>query len=278
MRYSRITDERPERLPGFFPNRCEPRERLPCQTGEPLGSTFIGSTRIEVGFVREVCSGRRIRRSTSVPRKLRPRKFSPPCSDAFGRLGGSPIESSQPVGHSPRVFPTRLSLGGSEGLAMLNRTNRTPSANPLGLNLGTRTLAVKANANFGKQTSHFAARVHPARAGVLDVVDSTWLDSIMIRSYPLMPMSMLMAESKPTGSSPQGQPSKRRGCAAGHSGRLALLASRIAASPVPPGTGRQAERSGPRSRSRQLAQGCAERSQRTQRQPSQRDQVPDATP
>ncbi len=163
---------------------------------------------------------------------------------------------------------------------MLNRTNRTQSANTLGLNLGTRTLAVKANANFGKQTPHFAARVHPVRAGVLDLSDSTWLDSIVIRSYPPLPlaMSMLMAKSKPTGSSPQLQPSKRRGCGAGPLGRIALLASRISVSPVPLGSGHQPERFGLRSRSRRLALCCAERFHRTQQQPSQRDQVPEATP
>jgi len=42
--------------------------------------------------------------------------------------------------------------GGCEGLAMLNRTNRTLSANLNRLNLGTRSLATQADVNNGDQT------------------------------------------------------------------------------------------------------------------------------
>ena len=42
--------------------------------------------------------------------------------------------------------------GGCEGLAMLNRTNRTLSANLNRLNLGTRSLAIQANVNIGAST------------------------------------------------------------------------------------------------------------------------------
>jgi len=144
--------------------------------------------------------------------------------------------------------------GGSEGLAMLNRTNRTQSAKTLGLNLGTRKLAAKAGANFGNSTLRFAARPDAARVGRLDVRDSRWLNSIVIRSYP--PMSMLMPTPRLTGSSSHPQPSSHRGCGAGHSGQIAVLAPPISATPVLQGSDRR-ERSQVRPRPRRL--GVAQR-------------------
>jgi len=50
---------------------------------------------------------------------------------------------------SHQYYTARQIEGGCEGLAMLNRTNRTLSANLNGLNLGTRSLAATAINNTG---------------------------------------------------------------------------------------------------------------------------------
>src|SRR5215217_8009287 len=53
-----------------------------------------------------------------------------------------------PSPRSPHFYSPPFE-GGCEGLAMLNRTNRTLSANLNRLNLGTRSLAAPANVNTG---------------------------------------------------------------------------------------------------------------------------------
>ena len=158
---------------------------------------------------------------------------------------------------------------------MLNRTNRKQSAKTLGLNLGTRKLAAKAGVNFGNSTLRFAARPDAARAGRPDVCDSRWLDSIVIRSYP--PMPMLMPTPRPTGSSSHLQPSSHRGCGAGHSGQIAELAPPISATPVHPGSSRR-ERSQLRPRLRHLGLGRLGSFAGTNPQPSPSDQMPEASP
>jgi hypothetical protein len=68
--------------------------------------------------------------------------------------------------------------GGREGQAMLNRTNRTLSANSFGLNQGTRSFARISGNNMVHQTSqlrhlhHVITVVDPVRAGI--VVGPKW--------------------------------------------------------------------------------------------------------
>jgi len=69
-------------------------------------------------------------------------------------------------------------IGGREGLAMLNRTNLTQSANSFGLNLGTRSFARIMGNNMGLGTfrlrhlHHVITVVDPVRAGI--VVGPSW--------------------------------------------------------------------------------------------------------
>ena len=156
---------------------------------------------------------------------------------------------------------------------MLNRTNRKLSAKNSGLNLGTRSLAVKAGANFGKLTRHTAGRQEPARAGVVVVRHSVWLDAI-VRSYPSIPMRATM----PTGSSPQTHPRAHRGCGEGSTGQLAALASRPSARSLPGGANaRDRFPLEPKPRF-VLGQGQAGRIATARRRPLPRYQVPDAAP
>ena len=63
-------------------------------------------------------------------------------------------------------------VGGSEGIAMLNRTNRTLSANLNGLNLGTRSFVVKASAINGNPTPRIPHAHHCAmRDGIMITID-----------------------------------------------------------------------------------------------------------
>src|SRR4051812_11124339 len=75
-----------------------------------------------------------------------------PTSPSDGRLLAESARPAVPLGtpgsRSPHFFSPPVE-GGCEGLAMLNRTNRTLSANLNRLNLGTRSLAATANVNKG---------------------------------------------------------------------------------------------------------------------------------
>ncbi len=157
---------------------------------------------------------------------------------------------------------------------MLNRTNRKLSAKNFGLNLGTRSLAVKAGANLGNLTRHAAGRLDSVRVGAVDVRESVWLDRIMLRSYPPIAMRMPM----PTGSSPQPQPSDRRGCGEGPSGRIAALASLRLASLLHPRASHQAHLPTQPQPSLTLGQGQVMRTATASLARLPRTQVPDAMP
>jgi hypothetical protein len=76
-----------------------------------------------------------------------------------GRPG--PAATEPPRCMSPH-FSVPPEIGGCEGFAMLNRTNRTESANSNRLNLGTRSLALKTGANMGLICQRIR-HAHPAR-------------------------------------------------------------------------------------------------------------------
>ena len=160
--------------------------------------------------------------------------ISPPTSpsvrlDAPGRPGPEPPGSSQPAGDLPAGCSRPPPHGGSEGLAMLNRTNRKLSANHLGLNLGTRMLALKAGVNFGNLTLLPVARPQLVRAGDPGDPGRGWADPIILRSYPPMPMSAASPEA--AGSSPRHLAPMIEGLESRTPGPIAALASRIAAAP-----------------------------------------------
>ena len=104
---------------------------------------------------------------------------------------------------------------------MLNRTNRKLSAKNFGLNLGTRMLAVKAGVNMSKLTHQAAGPLESARVGARDGRDSVWLDAIVTRSYPAIPIRTASI----TGSSPAPSSSDYRRQGAGSVGQIAVLAS-----------------------------------------------------
>ena len=108
---------------------------------------------------------------------------------------------------------------------MLNRTNRKLSANHLGLNLGTRSLATLAGVNLGSRPSHPVARLDAVRVGVRADRGDAWAGPIVIRSYP--PMPMFAAVVSPTGSSPRPEPAKQSGWRAEPAGQTPELAARI---------------------------------------------------
>ncbi len=86
---------------------------------------------------------------------------------------------------SPHFFIPPL-VGGCEGLAMLNRTNRTLSANLNRLNLGTRSLDLQASANFGDQT----LRIRHAHAVVMrDGMSGAVMDPISIGTWRITDIS-----------------------------------------------------------------------------------------
>lgn len=116
---------------------------------------------------------------------------------------------------------------------MLNRTNRKLSANNTGLKFGTREFAVKAGLNLGNLTRHFAARLESVRIGRMDVRDQEWLDAILLRSYPAIPMRAAM----PADSSPAPRPASRCGRGAGPVGQRVVPASPAPVVPVHPRTG-----------------------------------------
>jgi hypothetical protein len=96
---------------------------------------------------------------------------------------------------TPRCNPPHVSIppytGGREGRAMLNRTNRTLSANSFGLNLGTRSFARISGNNMSLQTLRLRHIHHdqdtfvvdPVRAGI--VVGSSWPSGC---AYPISPI------------------------------------------------------------------------------------------
>ena len=156
---------------------------------------------------------------------------------------------------------------------MLNRTNRKLSANPFGLNLGTRSFAVKASANLSNLTRHFAARLESVRVGSQAERDQVWLDSIMKRSYPAIPMRPFL----PADSSLHPQLSSHRGSGEGPTGQIVILAS----SPVgllPPRADLPAAYPTPATPRQTLGQPQAGCLATTSHEPLPRNQVPDAAP
>ena len=113
----------------------------------------------------------------STPRRSTPRSRSRTRGrgriESLLTLDGRPIDLARdgPTGGIDRIRRRALRrltssipphAGGCEGLAMLNRTNRTLSANLNRLNLGTRSLALAASVNNGDSTLRIR-HVHPCR-------------------------------------------------------------------------------------------------------------------
>src|SRR5215208_6003695 len=95
------------------------------------------------------------------------------------RGAGPPGGPRPPGSRSPHFFSPPFE-GGCEGLVMLNRTNRTLSANLNRLNLGTRSLAATANVNTGDlQTLRIR---HAHRVVMRDGMHGFAPPSILIRS------------------------------------------------------------------------------------------------
>ncbi len=131
--------------------------------------------------------------------------------------------------------PTRQT-GGSEGLAMLNRTNRTLSANPNRLNLGTRKLDGNASANIGSltlRTAHVGHVVVSVRAG--SVMDP----GFRFEGPPIMaPKPMKPAIPAISGSSPESSWPRLGRASRDLQGQPAALASQpVGASVVRSGDG-----------------------------------------
>jgi hypothetical protein len=119
---------------------------------------------------------------------------------------GRPDEVGQDRGSfRPRVSSLHSRPGGGcKGLAMLNRTNRTLSANLLGLNLGTRSLVLIGNGNDGSSIQH-ARHAHDCamRAGMPRSSDPS------IRPYSRIAITGIPGSSKVV-SWPAEVPSVRR--------------------------------------------------------------------
>ena len=108
----------------------------------------------------------------------------------------------RPAAHRRSGVSNPPDWGGREGLAMLNRTNRTLSANTNRLNLGTRNLALLAGDNHGSSTlrTAHAIPVVVVRTGIKDH-PGILLEAPPIKAGPKRRKPSMMSEM--SGSSPR---------------------------------------------------------------------------
>jgi len=102
------------------------------------------------------------------------------------------MEGLLPSSQRRLIHLARPFLGGREGIAMLNRTNRTLSANLNRLNLGTRSLVLTTGVNNGDSTlrvRHAHAHVYAMRDGMFRSSYPSILNASWVSIPPTIPCS-----------------------------------------------------------------------------------------